>query len=60
VQINYNFSQRIIRKTFVRDLGVYVSGANLYTSSKYRKVLDLSVASTPQFRNFNIGLRAKF
>jgi hypothetical protein len=60
IQLTYNFSSQLIHKTFVRDLGVYVSGANLYTFSNYSKVLNLNVASVPQMRNFNIGLRAKF
>jgi len=60
VQLTYNFSSQLIHKTFIRDLGVYVSGANLYTFSNNRKVLTLNVASVPQMRNFNIGLRAKF
>jgi hypothetical protein len=60
VQLNYNFSGRVVRKTFVRDLGVFVSGANLFTFSGNREILDLSVASAPQLRNLAIGVRAKF
>jgi TonB-linked SusC/RagA family outer membrane protein len=60
VQLTYNFSSQVIHKTFIRDLGVFVSGSNLYTFSKNRKVLELNVASAPQLRNFNVGLRAKF
>lgn len=60
VQITYNLPGHVIRKTFVRDLGVYISGANLITFAKERRILDLNVASTPQFRNFNVGVRARF
>jgi hypothetical protein len=60
VQLTYNFSSQLIHKSFVRDLGVYVSGSNLYTFSRFRKVLDLNVANTPQMRSFNAGIRAKF
>jgi TonB-linked SusC/RagA family outer membrane protein len=60
VQLTYNFSNRILRSAFVKDLVVYISGANLYTFSQNRKILELAVASTPQFRNYNIGIRAKF
>ena len=60
VQLNYNFSGKLVRKTFLRDLGVFVSGANLFTFSPNQEILDLSVASAPQLRNFNIGVRAKF
>jgi TonB-linked SusC/RagA family outer membrane protein len=60
VQLTYNFSNTVLRRTFVKDLLIYVAGANLYTFSKNRKILELAVANTPQFRNYNIGIRAKF
>jgi hypothetical protein len=60
VQLTYNFSSNVLGNSFVKDLGVYVSGANLYTFSKNRKIMELSVAGTPQFRNYNVGIRAKF
>jgi TonB-linked SusC/RagA family outer membrane protein len=60
VQLTYNFSNNILRKTFVRDLLIYVNGANLVTFSQNRNILELSVANTPQFRNYNVGIRAKF
>ena len=60
VQLTYNFPSTILRTAFVKDIVVYVSGANLYTFSQNRKILELAIASTPQFRNFNVGIRAKF
>jgi TonB-linked SusC/RagA family outer membrane protein len=60
VQLTYNFSNNVLLRTFVKEVLVYVSGANLYTFSQNRKILELSVASTPQFRNYNVGIRAKF
>jgi TonB-linked SusC/RagA family outer membrane protein len=60
VQLTYTLPANVIRKTFVRDIGLYVSGSNLFTFSKNRKILDLSVASTPQFRYYNAGIRARF
>jgi TonB-linked SusC/RagA family outer membrane protein len=60
VQLTYNLPNTVLRRTFVKDLLVYVSGSNLYTFSKNREILDLSVASTPQFRNYTVGIRTKF
>ena len=60
VQLTYNLPGNVLGQSFVKGLLVYVAGANLYTFSKNREILDLSVASTPQFRNYNIGIRAKF
>ncbi|NCU04528.1 MAG: SusC/RagA family TonB-linked outer membrane protein, partial [Chitinophagaceae bacterium] len=60
VQLTYNFSNTLLRRSFVKGLLVYVSGANLYTFAQNRKILELSVASTPQFRSYNAGIRAQF
>jgi hypothetical protein len=60
VQLTYNLPGSVVRKTFIKDLGVYVSGANLVRFSKNREILDLTVAGTPQFRYYSAGLRAKF
>jgi hypothetical protein len=60
VQFNYSFSDKLVRKTFFRDLGVFVSGSNLFTFSPNRGILDLNVGISPQLRNFNLGVRAKF
>lgn len=60
VQLTYNLPKKVLGKLFVNDLLVFVSGSNLYTFAQNRKILDLAVASTPQFRNYNIGIRANF
>ena len=60
VQLTYNFNGKMLGKAFVRDLGIYVSGANLYTFSKNRAILDLTIAGTPQFRYYTAGIRAGF
>ena len=60
VQLTYNFSQKLLHKTFVNDLLLYVSGSNLLTISKNRDIMELTVAGTPQFRNYTLGIRAKF
>ncbi|MDQ3846055.1 MAG: SusC/RagA family TonB-linked outer membrane protein, partial [Bacteroidota bacterium] len=60
VQLTYNLPDNVFGKTFVKGLLVYVAGANLFTFSQNREILDLSVATTPQFRNYNAGIRAKF
>ena len=60
VQLTYNLPNNAIRKTFFRDLRLYVSGANLVTFSKNREILDLNTGGTPQFRNYTVGFRAGF
>lgn len=60
VQLTYNLSGTILRKTFFQDLGIYVSGANLLTFSKNREILDLNIGTAPQFSNYTVGVRAGF
>ena len=60
VQLTYNFSENGLSKNFLKNMLVYVSGSNLYTFSKNRKILDLNIANTPQFRYFTVGIRAGF
>jgi len=47
-------------KSFVRELGVYVNGFNLWTFSENRETLELNVGSSPQTRFFNLGVKALF
>jgi TonB-linked SusC/RagA family outer membrane protein len=60
VQITFNLPKNILSNTFIRELGVYVTGSNLFTLSKNKEIMDLNIASAPQFRYFNIGIRAGF
>ncbi len=60
VQVTYDLPANILRKTFVRELGVYVMGSNLFTFSENKDILDLNVGGTPQLRYFSLGIRANF
>jgi TonB-linked SusC/RagA family outer membrane protein len=61
VQLTYTLPDNVFgSKSFISGLMVYAAGSNLYTFSKNRELLDLSIGTTPQFRNYNIGIRAKF
>ncbi|MES2775679.1 MAG: SusC/RagA family TonB-linked outer membrane protein [Bacteroidota bacterium] len=60
VQLSYSLSPSVVRKTLFKDLGIYIAGSNLFTFSENRDILDLSIASTPQFRNYIAGIRARF
>jgi len=60
IQLTYDLPRSLLGKSFVRECGVYINGSNLYTFSKNRKILDLTVANAPQMSYFNIGLSAKF
>jgi TonB-linked SusC/RagA family outer membrane protein len=60
IQLTYDLPRSILGNLFIREFGVYVNASNLYTFSKNRKVLDLTVGNTPQMSYFNVGLSGKF
>ncbi len=60
IQLTYDLPRNILGNSFIREFGVYINGSNLFTFSKERKILDLTVGNTPQMSYFNLGLSAKF
>ena len=60
VQLTYELPEKVFGSSFVKGVMVYVSGANLYTFSKNRDILDLTVGGMPQLRHYNAGVRARF
>lgn len=46
IQIGYNFPQHLVKKLYLQNLGVYVSGENLFTwSPLYKHTRDLNVSN---------------
>lgn len=60
VQISYDFPSSMFQNSFVSKLGVYVSGANLLTISRYRDIMEMNIGGAPQTRFFNLGVKALF
>ena len=60
VQLTYDFPKTIIGNGIVKGLSVYVSGSNLLTIAKERKLLEMNVGSAPQARFYNIGAKVCF
>ncbi|MGD9930228.1 MAG: SusC/RagA family TonB-linked outer membrane protein [Mangrovibacterium sp.] len=60
VQLTYDLPQNLLQNFLFKEISTYVSGANLLTISKERKILEMNTTSAPQTRFFNIGLKAVF
>lgn len=60
VQVSYDLTGMLKRKTIVQELGVYVSGFNLLTIAPERSVLEMNIGSAPQTRLYNVGVKALF
>lgn len=60
IQLTYDFSQKVLKNSFVKGLNIYVSGANLLTISKNKDIMNLNVGTSPQTRFYNLGIKAVF
>ena len=57
LQITYDFPEEIINSRYVKGLSIYLSGSDLLTISKNRKIFETSVGSAPQTRFYNLGVK---
>ena len=60
IQVSYDLPQELLGDSFVKGLGAFISGKDLLTISKERKVMETSIASDPQTRFFQVGVKATF
>lgn len=60
VQFTYDFNSAIFKKSFLHGMSVYVLGDNLLVLSKESKLMETNIGTAPQYRFYNIGLKASF
>lgn len=60
VQLNYDFKEEIFKNSVVHGLSLYVLADNLLVVSKERQMMEMNVGMSPQFRFYNLGIRASF
>ena len=60
VQLTYTIPSQLLDKIFLKDLDVYVNGANLLTIAKERQILTTNIGNAPQSRYFGLGLKTNF
>jgi hypothetical protein len=60
VQLTYDLPESALKNSVVRGLSIYVNGGSLLTISKERKLMETNIGSAPQYRSFNLGLKASF
>src|SRR5699024_6448809 len=60
VQVTYDLPESMLRKISLRQLQVYVTGANLLTVSPNSDIMELNVGGAPQTRFYNVGIKANF
>ena len=57
VQLTYDFPEEMFSGKWVKALSVYLSGNDLLTISKERKLMETSIGSAPQTRFYNLGVK---
>ncbi|MEO6734686.1 MAG: SusC/RagA family TonB-linked outer membrane protein [Ferruginibacter sp.] len=60
VQLTYDFNENIFKNSFVHGLSLYVLGDNLLVVSKERELMETNIGSAPQYRFYNLGVKAAF
>lgn len=60
VQLTYDFNENKFKNSFVHGLSLYVQGDNLLVISKERKLMETNIGSAPQYRFYNLGVKASF
>ena len=59
LQLTYDLPESLMHKCFLSGAQVYISGSNLFTFGKNRKILDTKIGSAPEYRMFNVGFSVK-
>ncbi|MDT0676540.1 SusC/RagA family TonB-linked outer membrane protein [Autumnicola musiva] len=60
-QLTFDFPETVFQGTsLLSELSLYLSGQNLFTISKERKMMEMNIGSAPQYRFYNFGVKAKF
>jgi hypothetical protein len=57
IQLTYDFPKEMFEGKWVKALSVYVSGNDLLTISKNRKIMETAVGYAPQTRFYNLGVK---
>lgn len=57
VQLTYDFPKEILKSKYVKALSIYLSGNDLLTISKHRKMWETNVGDAPQTRFYNLGVK---
>jgi len=60
VQLSYDIPEKLLAKTFISGLGIYINGNDLLLIAKEKKLMETNIGSAPQMRYYSIGLKASF
>ena len=60
IQLSYDIPAKLLKKTFIKNLGLYINGNDLLLIAKEKKLMETNIGSTPQVRYYSVGVKAEF
>jgi TonB-linked SusC/RagA family outer membrane protein len=60
VQLSYDIPRKLLAKTFISDLGIYINGNDLLTIAQEQAHMETNIGSAPQMRYYSVGLKVAF
>jgi hypothetical protein len=60
VQFTYTLPKKLLINSSLKNISIFVSGNDLLTFAKNRKIMELNIGTTPQTRLYNVGIKAEF
>jgi len=60
IQLSYNLPKKILAKTFIKDMGVYVCGNDLLLLAMDKELMERTIGNKPQTRFYSVGVKAVF
>jgi len=60
IQLSYDIPEKLLAKTFISGLGIYINGNDLLLIAKEKELMETNIGSSPQMRYYSIGLKASF
>ncbi|MGC8824559.1 MAG: SusC/RagA family TonB-linked outer membrane protein [Bacteroidales bacterium] len=59
-QLTYTLGKNTFRQGYLKELQIYIGGANLLTLSKSKEILLLNVYDAPQMTYYTLGIKGNF
>jgi TonB-linked SusC/RagA family outer membrane protein len=60
IQLSYDIPQKLLAKSFISGLGLYINGNDLLLISKEKEFMETNIGSAPQTRYYSVGVKATF
>jgi hypothetical protein len=60
VQLTYDLNEGIFKSSIIHGVSLYVLADNLLVVSGERKMMETNIGTAPQYRFFNLGVKASF